>query len=75
MRRFGLPLLIMFSLVLLPTVAAEYPPKPEGDWYLLDLGDVLTDGEEEAMNQRLAEVTNSTGTLVRVVTILSLIHI
>jgi uncharacterized membrane protein YgcG len=72
MRRFGLALLLTFSLIILPTASAQYPAEPEGDWYLLDLGGVLSDGEEEAMNQRLVELTNSTGTLVRVVTISSM---
>ena len=73
MHRFGWVAVLALSLMLLPTASASYPSEPEGDWYLLDQGGVLTDGQERAMSERLAEVEASTGTLVRVVTITRMI--
>ena len=71
--RKNLLLIITLTLVFaLPNVSADFPPEPEGDWYLIDHGNVLSDNEETEMESKLMDVQNSTGALVRVVTIKSM---
>ncbi len=72
MRKKVLLLLTLTLIIALPNVSAGFPPEPEGDWYLIDYGNVLSDSEEMEMESKLMDVQNSTGALVRVVTINSM---
>ena len=72
MRKNVLLLLTLTLIFALPNVSADYPPEPEEDWYLIDYGNVLSDNEEIEMESKLMDVQNSTGALVRVVTINSM---
>lgn len=72
MRKNILLLLTLTLIFALPNVSADYPPEPEEDWYLIDYGNVLSDNEEIEMVSKLMDVQNSTGALVRVVTIKSM---
>ena len=72
MRKNVLLLLTLTLIFALPNVSADFPPEPEGEWYLIDYGNVLSDNEEIEMVSKLMDVQNSTGALVRVVTINSM---
>ena len=72
MRKNVLLLLTLTLIFALPNVSADFPPEPEGEWYLIDYGNVLSDNEEIEMESKLMDVQNSTGALVRVVTINSM---
>ena len=72
MVRYALVLLGLTLILTLPDASAAYPEEPVGDWYLIDHGDVLTDSQEILMEQQLIDLQNSSGTLVRVVTISSM---
>lgn len=72
-------LLVILSLVLLGTQgalaedsASNFPPEPEEDWYVLDVGDVLSNEVEQRWEASLLESHRETGMLVRLVTIASM---
>ncbi len=72
MRNNILLLLTLTLMITLPNVSADFPPEPEGEWYLIDHGNALSDSQETEMESKLMDVQNSTGALVRVVTIKSM---
>lgn len=72
MVRRALILLGLTFILTLPNASAAYPMEPVGDWYLIDQGDVLSESQEIEMEHKLMDLENSTGTLVRVVTISSM---
>jgi len=72
MRKNIMLLLTLVLIFALPNVSADFPTEPDGDWYLIDHGNVLSDSQETEMESKLMDVQNSTGALVRVVTIKSM---
>ena len=55
MRKNILLLLGLILVIALPNVSADYPPEPEGEWYLIDHGNVLSDNEETEMESKLIQ--------------------
>ncbi len=75
MVRRALILLGLTLILALPNASAAYPTEPVGDWYLIDQGSVLSESQEIEMEQKLMDLQNATGTLVRVVTIRSMFQL
>ncbi len=77
-RRSTLALLVMMLLIPLSsgTAAAEgmddvsnFPPEPEGEWYILDTADVIQNETEREWEADLRAAHEESGRLVRLVTI------
>ena len=77
-RRSTLALLMMMLLIPLSsgTAAAEgmddlsnFPPEPEGEWYILDAADVISNETEAEWEADLRAAHEESGRLVRLVTI------
>ena len=77
-RRSTLALLVMMLLIPISsgTAAAEgmddlshFPPEPEGEWYILDAADVISNETEAEWEADLRAAHEESGRLVRLVTI------
>ena len=77
-RRSTLALLVMMLLIPLSsgTAAAEgmddvsnFPPEPEGEWYVYDVADVISNETEAEWEADLRAAHEESGRLVRLVTI------
>ncbi len=81
-RRSTLALLVMMLLVpvAIGTAAAEggteslsnFPPEPEGEWYVYDVADVISNETEAEWDANLRAAHEESGRLVRLVTIPSM---
>ena len=80
-RRSTLALLVMMLLIPLSsgTTSAEgmddlsnFPPEPEGEWYILDAADVISNETEAEWDADLRAAHEESGRLVRLVTIPSM---
>ncbi|MGB0617462.1 MAG: hypothetical protein ACPGOT_05395 [Candidatus Poseidoniaceae archaeon] len=80
-RRSTLTLLVMMLLIPLSsgTAAAEgmddlsnFPPQPEGEWYVYDVADVISNETEAEWDADLRAAHEESGRLVRLVTIPSM---
>jgi len=72
-----LAMMLLFPLTLGGTAAAEegtdplsnFPPEPEGEWYVYDVADVISDETEAEWEASLRAAHEENGRLVRLVTI------
>ncbi len=81
-RRSTLALLVMMLLVPVATGAAaaeggteslsNFPPEPEGEWYVYDVADVISNETEAEWDANLRAAHEESGRLVRLVTIPSM---
>lgn len=74
MKRLLVALSIIIAGVSAHAVAAEapIPPAPTGDDYIVDMADILTDGQETALNAKLADYEKNTSTEIGILTVRSI---
>lgn len=69
-RRFVVTIGALLTLWAVPVYAeAAIPPAPTGNDYIVDEADILTDGEEAELNQKLTSYETRTSTEIAVLTV------